>query len=361
MSRKFRLLLSLSTAVLLSLAWLGFPGWILFIALFPLLLLENFFVENPKEYRGVSFWGYSFLTFLVWNAITTWWIAYATLVGAILAIVVNSFLMSLVWWLGHTARRRFKSTLGYFALVVFWITFEYFHFHWDIEWPWLNLGNGFANNVKMVQWYEHTGILGGTLWVMAVNIILFSLVQQLVNRVEKRRIIISGTFLGLLVLAPVIYSNVIYNSYSEKENQLQVIIVQPNIDPYNEEFDVHAESRKMEKFIRLAETVADEQTDLIVGPETVFERYPDWNVDWLETNFLFRQLSNWILHYPRAEIIFGASTCKIYPDAKSATPSSRISVSKDTTYYDVFNSAVFIDRHGTWQPYHKSIFDSGVE
>ncbi len=361
MSRKFRLLLSLSTAVLLSLAWLGFPGWILFIALFPLLLLENFFVENSKEYRGVSFWGYSFLTFLVWNAITTWWIAYATLVGAILAIVVNSFLMSLVWWLGHTARRRFKSTLGYFALVVFWITFEYFHFHWDIEWPWLNLGNGFANNVKMVQWYEHTGILGGTLWVMAVNIILFSLVQQLVNRVEKRRIIISGTFLGLLVLAPVIYSNVIYNSYSEKENPLQVIIVQPNIDPYNEEFDVHAESRKMEKFIRLAETVADEQTDLIVGPETVFERYPDWNVDWLETNFLFRQLSNWILHYPRAEIIFGASTCKIYPDAKSAKPSSRISVSKDTTYYDVFNSAVFIDRNGRGQTYHKSILVSGVE
>ncbi len=361
MSRKFRLLLSFASAVLLSLAWLGFPGWVLFVALFPLLLVENFFVENRKEYRGVSFWGYAFLTFLIWNGITTWWIAYATFVGAMLAIVVNSFLMSLVWWLGHTARRRFKSTLGYFALAAFWITFEYFHFHWDIEWPWLNLGNGFANNVKIIQWYEHTGILGGTAWVLAVNFILFSLVQQVLNRAGKRKVIISGTFLGLLILVPVIWSYSVYHAYSEKENPLQVVIVQPNIDPYNEEYDARAESRKMEKFIRLADRAAGPQTDLIVGPETVFERYPDWNVDWLESNFLFGQLSQWQQHFPRAETIFGASTCKIYSGAESAKPTSRLSVSGDTTYYDVFNSAIFIDRNGSGHTYHKSILVSGVE
>ena len=78
--------------------------------------------------------------------------------------------MSLVWWLAHFARRNLRHTLGYIALVGFWISFEYIHFHWDIEWPWLTLGNGFSNNIKMIQWYEYTGVFGGTLWVLIMNI-----------------------------------------------------------------------------------------------------------------------------------------------------------------------------------------------
>jgi apolipoprotein N-acyltransferase len=206
MSRFSRYVLSISAGVLLSLAWLGLPGWLLFIAFFPLLLLENFFVSKKTEFRGVSFWGHSFLAFLIWNGISTWWIAYATVAGALMAIIANSFLMSLVWWLGHTARRYFKANLGYLALAVFWISFEYFHFHWDIEWPWLNLGNGFANNVKMIQWYEYTGTLGGTVWVLALNIILFNIYVNVRNSVSRRIIMYStGGFLLVAVWPVVIF------------------------------------------------------------------------------------------------------------------------------------------------------------
>lgn len=358
MSRKFRFLLSISSGILLSLAWLGFPGWILFFALFPLLLLENFFVENQKEFRGVSFWGHTFLTFLIWNGITTWWIAYATFAGAMLAIIANSFLMSLVWWLGHTARRRFKSGLGYFALAAFWITFEYFHFHWDIEWPWLNLGNGFANNIKMIQWYEYTGTLGGTLWALVLNFMLFSIYLDIKRQSPRKKIFYLGSFFILTLLVPMVWSFAIYYSYSEKENPVNIVIVQPNIDPYNEEYDIHAENKKLKKFVQLADSKISSHTDLVIGPETVFERYPDWNVDRLELNFQFRQLTDWIWKHPKAEVIFGASTIKIYPDPESASSTSRVS---NDMYYDVFNSAVFIDRNGAGQTYHKSILVSGVE
>ena len=173
MTRIFRLFLSVFSGVLLSLAWLGFPGWTLFIAFIPLLFLERFFTENKNKYRSIAFFWYVFLAMITWNLITTWWIAYATVIGAILAIVANSVLMSLIWWLAHLARRIFKAGLGYLALVVFWISFEYFHFHWDIEWPWLTLGNGFANNVKIIQWFEFTGYLGGSLWVLLMNVLIF--------------------------------------------------------------------------------------------------------------------------------------------------------------------------------------------
>ncbi|HSM46585.1 MAG TPA: hypothetical protein VK872_02115, partial [Draconibacterium sp.] len=162
MKRSTRILLSVLSGILLSAAWLGFPGWTLFIAFLPLLYLNHFFAERKSEFRGVSFWGHAFLAFFIWNISTTWWIVHATAAGAVMAIVTNSFLMSLTFWLAHIARRNFKSNLGYIAMVVFWISFEYFHFRWDIQWPWLTLGNGFANNVKIIQWYEFTGVLGGS-------------------------------------------------------------------------------------------------------------------------------------------------------------------------------------------------------
>ncbi len=358
MSRFSRYILSGSTGVLLSLAWLGLPGWLLFIAFFPLLLLENFFISKKTEFRGVSFWGHAFLAFLIWNGITTWWIAYATVAGALMAIVANAFLMSLVWWLGHTARRYFRTNLGYLALAVFWISFEYFHFHWDIEWPWLNLGNGFANNVKMIQWYEYTGTLGGTVWVLALNIILFNIYVNVRNTVPRRKILYStGGFL-LVLLGPWLFSRSVYSSYQEKENPLHVVIVQPNIDPYNEAYDMQAENRKLQKFTRLADSKITEKTDLVIGPETVFERYPDWNVNRLESNYQFRQLTDWMWNLPNAELIFGTSSSKIYPDAESTSLTSRHS---NGVYYDVYNSAVFLNRNGTGDVYHKSILVPGVE
>ncbi len=357
-SRFIRLVLSISTGVLLSLSWLGFPGWLLFVALVPLLILDRFFVENRAAYKSVAFWGHALLAFLVWNGLTTWWISYATLAGAFMAIVANAFLMSLVWWLAHTARRRFNPGLGYVALVVFWISFEFFHFHWDIEWPWLILGNGFAGNVKMIQWYEFTGTLGGTLWILIMNVLIFKLLLLLWERVPVKRLIYPGGALLLLLVLPVIYSFLRYHAYTEAEDPVNIVIVQPSIDPYSERYDRQAENEKLRKFSRLADGKTDETTDLVIGPETVFERYPDWNEARLHSNFLFRELSAWMQQYPRAEIIFGASTSRVYKDAAEATPTARHA---NDVFYDVFNSAVFIGRNREAQIYHKSILVPGVE
>ena len=201
MKRSVRILLSVLSGILLSLAWLGFPGWTLFIAFLPLLYLDHFFVERKAEYKSVSIWSHAFLAFFIWNISTTWWIVHATAEGAIMANVTNSFLMSLVFWLAHVARRNFKSNLGYIAFIVFWISFEFFHFHWDIEWPWLTLGNGFANNVKIIQWYEFTGYLGGTLWVLIMNILIFKLGLNWLKKLPFRESVYPfSAFIILLVI-----------------------------------------------------------------------------------------------------------------------------------------------------------------
>jgi len=358
MKRLHRLLLSLSSGILLSLAWLGFPGWILFVAWLPLLVVDKYFVDRKEAYRGVSFWGHALITVFIWNILTTWWIMHATLVGAIMAIVANSFLMSLVWWLGHAARRRFNSNLGYIALIAFWISFEYFHFHWDIEWPWLQLGNGFANNVKIIQWYEYTGAFGGTLWVLSINFFIFKLLDLLSKGLHTRRSLATGVTLLLLIFVPVILSNRMYSNHEEKDHPKKITIVQPNVDPYSEEYNMQAEILKKDHFLELAERVSDSETDFIVGPETVFENPWYWDEGKLKSNQFLSEMKQFTSLYPKAELLFGVSSFKIYPSEDLATPTARKSKG---ILYDRFNTAIFVDRNGEEQIYHKSKLVVGVE
>jgi apolipoprotein N-acyltransferase len=358
MKRSLRILLSALSGILLSLAWLGFPGWTLFVAFLPLFYLDYFFVQNKKEFRSVSIWGHAFLAFFIWNSITTWWIMHATLAGAVMAIVTNSFLMSLTFWLAHVARRNFKSGLGYLALVVFWISFEYFHFHWDIEWPWLTLGNGFANNIKIIQWYEYTGFLGGSLWVLLMNIVLFKIGRIWLEKKAAIELVFPVFVFLLLLVLPIGFSVYRYNTYSEMENPKNVVIVQPNIDPYSERYDEIAENEKLEKFVQLARLKADSVTDFIIGPETLFENPGFWNENELQFNTQLKQLSLFLGNFPLAELVFGVSSYKIYPDKKSATPTAR---TKNDMIYDMFNTAIFLGNNGQTQIYHKSKLVVGVE
>lgn len=358
MKRSFRFLLSISTGILLSGAWLGFPGWTLFIAFLPLLYLDNFFVENSDRFRSVSFWGHTFLSFLIWNLMTTWWIAHATILGAAMAVLTNSFLMSLVWWLAHTARRNFRSVLGYIALVVFWISFEYFHFHWDIEWPWLTLGNGFANNVKMIQWYQFTGALGGTLWILVMNILIFSIIQYFLQKSTVPNLVYSLFWLVVFFVVPLGYSYHTYNAYKEKYNPKNITIVQPNIDPYSESYDSDAEQQKLTKFIQLAESKATDSTDFILGPETVFENPGYWNEALLNNNKYIGELHLMLQKYKNARLVFGVSSFIVYPDEAHASATAR---KKGDTYYDLYNTAICLNKEGNCQIYHKSKLVVGVE
>ncbi|HPF52567.1 MAG TPA: apolipoprotein N-acyltransferase [Draconibacterium sp.] len=357
MKRSHRLLLSVVSGVLLSLAWLGFHGWILFVAFLPLLTVEKYFTDNAEEFRGVSFWGHALLTVFIWNLLTTWWIMHATIMGAVLAIVANSFLMSLTWWLAHAARRKYKSYLGYIALIVFWISFEYFHFHWDIEWPWLQLGNGFANNVKLIQWYEFTGAFGGTLWVLTINVLIFKIIEQIRNSEKRASMLTSFVFTCVLII-PIVVSLIMYSSYKEKEAPKVVTIIQPNIDPYSEKYDMAAETAKKNTFLRLAQSVTTDETDYIVGPETVYENPSYWDEAKLNSNLFLADMERFLRNYAKAQMVFGVSSFKIYNDKNEVTSTARTS---DGVSYDRFNTALFLDRNGKVQIYHKSKLVVGVE
>src|SRR5512138_329123 len=175
--KKYQLaLISLSGGLLLSAAWPenGFAP-LLFIGFIPFLFIEDYILSHRADYKKISVFTMVFPGFLLWNFLTTWWIWNSTDFGAILAWVLNSLMMALAMYLFHFTRRAISSKQSIFTLIFFWISYEYFHHNWDGTWPWLSLGNGFGSWYKWIQWYEYTGIFGGTFWILLVNIILYQL------------------------------------------------------------------------------------------------------------------------------------------------------------------------------------------
>ncbi|MGL5888532.1 MAG: apolipoprotein N-acyltransferase, partial [Bacteroidia bacterium] len=229
------LLLSLLSAALLSAAW---PPWgfspLLFVAFLPLLLVQHI-VSGDNRLRAKHLFVYAVLAFAVWNIITTWWIFHASFIGVIMAVLVNTLLMSLTFLVFHKIKRNLPERLGNFVLIPVWISFEYLHMGWDLSWPWLTLGNAFAENYKLIQWYEYTGVFGGSLWVLLINVLLFELYvhrNTLLRPVRKK--IIHATAVALLILVPIIFSLVLLLQFSTITNfkGIDVVVIQPNVDPY---------------------------------------------------------------------------------------------------------------------------------
>ena len=178
------LLLSVLSGLLLSFGW--FPNGFLpliFIAFIPLLIAESVVSHNTFRRKRLILFLLSYLTFLLWNVITTWWIKNASAGGAAMAILCNALLMTFVFMFYSKVKNRIGEKFAGILFICFWLTFEFIHYHWDLSWTWLTLGNVFADAPKIIQWYQFTGVFGGSLWILIINIILFSFITFREDRI----------------------------------------------------------------------------------------------------------------------------------------------------------------------------------
>jgi len=344
-----KLVAAVLSGCLLAFSWpgIGFSP-LLFFAFVPLLILEDELTNSKEKNKGRKVFWYSFLAFFIFNAITTYWVYHATLFGAIAAFLVNATLMATAFYLFHKIKERTTNRLGYLALLVVWVSMEYLHLNWDLSWPWLTLGNGFASAVNVVQWYEYTGILGGSLWVLLMNILLFRLAKIKTTK---------AMFLPLAVLIlPLLFS---YSLIADvkSEGQLKVVIVQPNVDPYTDKFNVGHE-HQLTDFIDLAKTELTQETELLIGPETaLLEGIWENKIEATYSIRAFRQLQK---QFPNLNILVGASTYKMFAHGESKTATAR-QIRNENIFYDAYNSAIFIPDSGAIKVYHKTKLVPGVE
>lgn len=324
--------------------------FLVFIAFVPLLLLER------RGIRRSSFFGWVYLSMLIWNIGATWWIWNSTGPGAAAAILANSLLMCLPWLGFHWIKRNCGETIGYLSLVVLWLSFEYLHLqNWGLSWPWLTVGNIFATHPGWIQWYELTGTSGGSLWVLVINILLFRIAWKWRDKGTVTRW--TAWWLAAVLLIPLLLSQWLEPTPQDKEPLENVVLIQPNIDPYGKLVAGSFEGQ-LQELIRLSESAIDSNTKLVVWPETAIYSDNEFEEDHLKEDHFLRPLWAFLSRHPGIDLMTGIESCRVF-DHKHSPTALKIPNSND--YYESYNAAVVLDSSGPVSFYHKTMLVPGVE
>lgn len=344
-NKTLALLMVLFTA-LISLPYLvPHLGFLSLVALVPLLCAERIATMVGKKR---FFWWY-FAAFLAFNLATTWWVCKATVGGGLFASFYSALFMSAIFAVFRVARKRFSGIVPYIFLAASWIAWERFNLtHAQLSWPWLILGNAFGRSVSLVQWYEITGALGGSLWVWLSNIAIFSLLVSLSDgrwwRWNTKARVAAIVSTVLVTLGPAIASEIRFATYEERSDAgtLDVVLAQSNFDPWHKLhytpqseqnaqviglFEKHLHSRENSDSLLLMLIPESFSSDIWLNDP---EAAPTW-----------RSFSALVASQANANLIFGASTHEAFRRASAPSPLAR--QMKDGTWYQSYNTAFITD------------------
>jgi apolipoprotein N-acyltransferase len=352
-------LLAILSALLLSAAWPmnGFT-FIIFGALIPLLFLENSIRLSDFKRKGLLVFGYSYLTFLLWNLLITWWLINSSLIGMLFANICNSFFYAIVFSCFSWAKTRLPDRSAYLFLIALWLAFEKLHLSWDFSWTWLNLGNVFSENIYWIQWYEYTGVFGGSLWVLVINVWLFNVFKNhntiLGYKPLARKMIAPLIFIAL----PIAFSLYLYEKVEEGSKDIKVLLLQPNIDPYNTKYSL-TNSSFIDLWKKQVQPFYSDSLDYILSPETYFaEGYGEELREFNGTK-LHEELQQELAKIPLTQYITGIQFYDLYAQEKA--PSLTANLIRKGLWADYYNSALAEQSNEIFQIYHKSKLVVGVE
>ena len=353
-------------AVMMSVPFLvPHTGFLALFGIVPLLCMDRIATLTGKK----RVWIYHYSAFVLWNAITTFWVCNATIGGGIFAVLANSLQMSTIFGLFRLSKKKFTGTLPYIFLMVTWIAWERFYFDAEISWPWLVLGNSFARTTWAIQWYEFTGSLGGSLWIWLSNLSIFGLLVSLSDgswstwNIKAKSAAVIG--LAALLIAPPVISGVIGKEYKDSmhaEEMLDVLIVQPNIDPYNK-FQALTQDQQnailegmITKELEYRKNDSTAAPLLVLTPETFTS---DIIVGQYERSRTWRRFTALLENYPNVNMLFGASAYD-YINSQEA-PSYTARDLGQGLWVESHNSALMTDGSRRTEIFHKSKLVVAVE
>lgn len=287
--------------------WLSFPPYNLlplaWVALIPLLWI----LDHVRRPIPLVF-GAACLAF----GLGTWWVYRAALIGAVAGVLANALYLTLAVWAYRWFQKSIqKSTnaqpwLLWLAWVTPWLAMEYLHQRIDLDFPWMLLGHAPANHPQWIQYYEWTGVAGGSLWLLSVN---FWLYQTILSKPKA----LVWSLLWLIL--PLVISFGIYQTPLDRGPTVSVVAVQPNLDPYKVKFDPTTFQEQLRIFLTCSDSL--QGNGLVVWPETAL---PDYYVlgprapvnPWLDT------LQKYVRKRPGMALMTGASV--IQPVASTYIP-----------------------------------------
>ena len=362
------IILSLISAMLLSISWptYGIPFFI-FFALVPLLIMEHDISKfSGIKNKGSLIFGLSYICFLIWNIVTTGWLYGSknpdgthSLFAVAVPVILNSLFYSFIFQLYHWYKNAQGTYWGLTFFVAIWMCFEKFHLSWELTWPWLNLGNVFADYPKIIQWYDTLGATGGSFWILLINVYAFYTLRIWEAGRKRKSLIINSSVLVIAIAVPMLISLVKYNNFDEKPiGSVNVLMLQPELDPYTEKYSKDSLTI-LNDLLTLAETNSKGQIDYYIGPETSIPGFGSISENGFEQSMLLNTVKGFLSRHPKSVFATGISSHRFYTDENEKSETAY--QTSEGMYVDSYNSAVQIIPNQKVEVYHKGKLVPGVE
>ncbi len=343
----------------------GFAGDIglsptLFVGFVPLFLLYRKLRERDAGYGEV--FRHGFTAFLLFNIWTTYWVTNTGFGAGFFAMLANSALMCLPWMAFYWTGRK-SPKVAFLAFGACWVAFEHLHYNWGLNWPWLTLGNGLANWPSLIQWYEVTGVLGGSVWILGCNYLVFKTFFAPAAEPQKTPSLSKILPLAALFLLPLAGSLVRFYTYAAPSAEtITVGAIQPNFEPHFEKFSAGGEPAVIDTFVRLSKAaLAAGPLDYLVFPETSFSNFEE---DRPLLNGPMRILQAELANTSLGYLITGYSGYHAFQAGETLSDAVRIlDRGNGTTFrYEALNAALQLDlKSKETQHYRKGVFVPGAE
>lgn len=362
------IILSLISAVLLSISWptYGIPFFI-FFALVPLLMMEHDISKFSKiKRKGWAIFALTYLCFVIWNFVTTGWLYGAknpdgthSLFAVLVPVLLNSLFYSLIFQCYYWYKKAQGTYFGLTFIVAIWMVFEKIHLSWELTWPWLNLGNVFADYPQFIQWYDTFGATGGSFWILIINVYAFYTLRIWeAGRKQKSLIINSVVLIGFIAL-PMLISLIKYQNFNEKPiGSVNVLMLQPDLNPYTEKYSKDSLTI-LNDLLTLAETNSKGKIDYYIGPETSLPGFGSISENGFEQSLLLNSVKEFLVKHPKSVFATGISSHRFYPDESQKSESAY--QTSQGIFVDSYNSAVQIIPNQKVEVYHKGKLVPGVE
>lgn len=210
----------------LGLSFLPAPLWFLaWIALVPLLLI---WASNRSWIR---FLAEVYTAFLIAYALGLFWPMLHVFSQAATLAFGGLLLIPLLWTIPFAASRfflkRYGRVVGFGSFVTLFLSVEMLLLHGPILFPWPVLGTTQADAVMLVQFVEYTGVLGLSLWILALNGLFFFALLKSRRRTLQ---IVCGTAVVLLLGLSFTFSTWRLDALEKDERYITVGIIQPAME-----------------------------------------------------------------------------------------------------------------------------------
>ncbi|MFA6456830.1 MAG: apolipoprotein N-acyltransferase [Bacteroidota bacterium] len=348
--KKYLLLLSVSTAILLSLSFPPFPlGVLACVGFVPFLIVTDSIESFARYFR------YAYGTFFLFTLMTLYWVGGFThmqdpylMIAGVALYLWEPFVLSLPALVYYFVRSRTRNKYSAMAFPFIWITMEWLYAYGELAFPWLHMGNSQTYQLEKIQFADITGVYGISFWVLIINVLAYYLVKEIQSGISSKRRYYLITAIFIIYIAPNFYKGYVPSSTQSGKKSIAVGIIQPNIDPWTKWEGANTYSTRWEQvqhYLGLIRKHVNNNVDVVVLPESAIllnlpMQYPQ-----------MQEFKN-VIDSLNVSVISGYVSVKYY-EQENAPPTS--STFKGTNIrYDSFNSIMFVEPNNDWvQTYSK--------